>query len=262
MTGGPEPAKEKIMDRKARKSKEHHNQALGYENEDLDAAVRLYKEAIRTDPQRGHNRSSFVFCSLILCLSLGFVSCKDARPDPKEELLGSLKGANLEGFYFETRDDDTQEIVSLTNGIIADAIKLDSDATLVLRYTRVKDRKANTSKTYKTEAVKTGNQLTLQVTDIATGGIAIKETGDFPVPPAATTGAQCNPAFKSVEDCICSQRAALLFEANRTCKTQQGAAICCINGTQLISVHFFVMPTRLICLIAAFEGINELVFFR
>ena len=250
------------MDRKARKSKAHHNQALGYENEDLDAAVRLYKEAIRTDPQRGHNRSSFVFCSLILCLSLGFVSCKDARPDPKEELVGSLKGANLEGFYFEKRDDDTQEIASLTNGIIADAIKLDSDATLVLRYTRVKDKKANTSKTYKTEAVKTGNQLTLQVTDIASGGSVIKETGEFPAPPAATTGAQCNPAFKSLEDCICSQRAALLFEANRTCKTQQGAAICCINGTQLISVHFFVMPTRLICLIAAFEGINELVFFR
>ena len=261
------------MDEKARSSKEHYNQALGYENKDLDAAVRLYKlVGFRTSKKKNakleakmiflHNRSRFVFCSLILCLSLGFVSCKDARPDPKEELLGSLKGANLEGFYFETRDDDAQEIASLTNGIIADAIKLDSDATLVLRYTRVKDKKANTSKIYKTEAIKTGNQLTLQVTDIATGGSVIKETGEFPAPPAATIDTQCNPAFKSVEDCICSQRAALLFEANRTCKTQQGNAFCCINGTQLISVHFFVMPTRLICLIGVFEGINELVFFR
>lgn len=208
-----------------------------------------------------HNRSSFVFCLLILCLSLGFVSCKDARTDPREELVGSLKGANLEGFYFETRDDGTQEIASLTNGVIADAIKLDSDSTLVLRYTRVKDKKANTSKTYKMEAIKTGNQLTLQVTDIATGGTVIKETGDFPPPSAATTGQQCSPVFKSFEDCLCSQNAALLLEANRTCKAQRGGGICCING-QLFSVHTIVMPTKLTCLIGFFEGIDELVFFR
>ena len=207
------------------------------------------------------NRSGFVFCSLLLCLSLGFVSCQDARPDPKEELVGSLKGANLEGFYFETRDNDTQEISSLTNGIIADAIKLDSDATLILRYTRVKDKKANTSKTYKTEAITKGNQLTLQVTDIATGESVIKETGEFAALPAATTGAQCSPVFKSTEDCLCSQTAALRLEANRTCKAQRGGGICCING-QLISVHTFVMPTKLTCLIGAFEGIDELVFFR
>lgn len=39
------------MDEKARKSKELYNQALSHENQDLDAAVRLYQEAVRTDPR-------------------------------------------------------------------------------------------------------------------------------------------------------------------------------------------------------------------
>lgn len=39
------------MDEGAKKSKELHNQALDYESKDLDTAVRLYEEAIKTDPR-------------------------------------------------------------------------------------------------------------------------------------------------------------------------------------------------------------------
>lgn len=208
------------------------------------------------------NRLRFVFCAMALLLSLVPVSCNKARPDAKAELLGSLQGANLGGFFFETRDDGAQEIVSMTNSIVAGAIRTDSDTTLVLRYTRVKDLKTNTSTTYKMEAIKAGDQLTLQVTDIASGASLMRETGEFPAaPPAAPGDAPCSPAFNSLGDCICSLRASLLFEANRTCEPQPGQAVCCINGDHLISVHLLVMPTNLRCL-TVFTGFDDLVFFR
>jgi hypothetical protein len=209
-----------------------------------------------------HNPSRFLFCAAVLCLSLGMVSCNETRPDPRTELVGSLKGASLEGFYFETRDDDAQEIAALTNGIITEPIRLDSDTTVVLRYTRVRDKKANTSTLYKTEAIRAGDQLTFQVTDVASGASLIKQTSDFLAPPPPALGAACSPAFKSLGDCTCSLRASLLFEANRTCTPQGAAVICCIDGTQLISAHLLVMPTNLICQVGVLTGFDDLLFFR
>jgi hypothetical protein len=194
------------------------------------------------------------------------MSCTQSKPvavNAKDELAGSLKDANLEGFFFETREDDAQEIAAFTNGIVSEPIKVDGDITLVLRYTRVKDKTTNTTTIYRTEAVRKGDQLTLQVTDIASGTNLMTQTNEFAPPPAIAAGTTCGPpAFNSFDDCVCSMRAALLFEANRTCTTQFGAATCCINGTDSFSVHFFVMPTSFKCKFSIPTNFDDLVFFR
>jgi hypothetical protein len=189
-----------------------------------------------------------------------FVSCGKTPTDPKAELMGALKDANLDGFYFETSGNDEMDVVSMTNGIVEEPIKMDSDATVVLRYATVKDKKANTSTTYKFEAIRAGDQLTIQATDIATGASLMKDVKDFP-PPPPLTGDTCSPAFNSISDCICSQRAALQFEANRTCEPQSGSALCCINGNQLISVHLLVMPTNFRCSLIN-TNFDDLVILR
>jgi hypothetical protein len=180
------------------------------------------------------------------------------------ELVGSLKDADLNGFYYETMDNDAQEIAAMTNSVVAEPIKLDSDGTVVLRYTRVHDKKANTTTTFKTEAVRAGDQITFQVTDIATGASVMKQTGDFPAPPAVTAGAGCGdnfPPFTSFNDCTCSLRATLLVEANRTCTPQQAATTCCVDGN-LFSVHLVVMPTRFLCQLGPVAIMGDLVLFR
>lgn len=206
--------------------------------------------------------SRFVLCTFFFCL-FALVSCAKTPPtDPRADFIGSLKGANLDGFIFETRDTDEQEITSMTNRVIDEPIKMDSDGSVVIRYTRMRDKKTNTITTYKGEVIRSGDQLTLRVTDLVTGAEVIKETADFPgVPAGATCGLPEFPPFKNSDDCLCSLRASLQFEANRTCTTQSAGTICCIGGNQLISIHIFAVPTSFRCSIV-FSGIFDLVLFR
>ncbi len=213
-----------------------------------------------------HKQSRFVMCAAVLCLSFTLVSCAKTTPptDPKAEFVGSLKDADLTGFYYETLDTDAQDVAAMTNPAIHEPIKMDGDATVVLRYARVHDKKANTTTTYKAEAVRSGDKITVQVTDIASGASAMQQTGEFPAPPAAAAAGGCGdnfPAFTSFDDCTCTLRAALLVEANRTCTPQGAAVTCCVNGN-LFSVHLSVQPTRFLCQIGPLENITDLVFFR
>ena len=209
-------------------------------------------------------QATWVLITPVLCLFSSFACMKTPPTDPRAELVGSLKDARLEGFYFETMDADVQQIAAMTNGAIREPIKMDADGSVVLRYTRVHDKKTNTTTTYKTEAIRSGDQITLQVTDIASGASALKQTADFPAPPAPAAAGGCGgtfPPFNSLADCTCSLRASLLVEANRTCTPQSAPAICCLNGN-LISVHLFVMPTNLICQLDALANFADLLFFR
>ena len=62
------------------------------------------------------NRSASPFRLAIVLLSLGLVcSCKATMTDPREDLVSSLKGANVEGFNFATSEDEGQVTASLTN---------------------------------------------------------------------------------------------------------------------------------------------------
>ena len=200
-----------------------------------------------------HKRSESVFCLTMALLFLGLVcSCKTTTPpNPREELVTSLKGANVESYDFATNEDDTQAVASLTNSAVRNLIRLDSGATnLVLRYTRVKDKKTNSTRTYKTEVTKTGTTLTLLVTDFATGEVVSKDT--FPAAEIHNTDTTTpGPTFDSLEDCIkdfnCKNRGALECEANRTCQDQFAALTCCLKNGQCFSVHLIIRPTSLRC---------------
>jgi hypothetical protein len=204
-----------------------------------------------------HNRSESAFCLAIVLLFLGFVcSCNTTMPNPREELLRSLKGANVEGYNFETSEDDAQVVASLTNSAVRKLIKLDSGAAnLVLRYTRIKDKNTNTSRIYKTEITKTGNDLTLLVTDIATGEVTSTKT--FPAPKSHsntdTTGP--TPSFDTLQDCVkdfdCTRRGAIQCEANRTCEAQFADLDCCLKNGQCFSVLLIIRPTSFICALRA-----------
>jgi hypothetical protein len=199
------------------------------------------------------HRPRSAFFVFILLLSVGLLcSCKrPAAASPRDELVSALKGANVDGFDFATNEDESQAVASLTNGAVRGLVNMDTGPmNFVLRYTRVKDKKTNTVKTYKTEMVKAGKELTLQVTDLASNEVVSKNAfqrtdGHSPSDPGAP------PTFNTLEDCIkdfnCTRRGALECEANRTCKDQFAALICCLNNGQCFSVHLIIRPTSLIC---------------
>ncbi|HEV2829396.1 MAG TPA: hypothetical protein VGW76_17490, partial [Pyrinomonadaceae bacterium] len=89
------------------------------------------------------SRTKFVSCLAISLFVLSLLySCtgpkKETQPDPKAELISSLKGANVDGYTFAEQGDEKQEIASLTNGAARDKIKLDKGtANLVLNYSNV-----------------------------------------------------------------------------------------------------------------------------
>ncbi len=216
-----------------------------------------------------HHRSQSVFCSLVVLTILGlFSSCKTETPtttpgatsDPRTDLIQSLKGARIEGYNFETREDDNEAVASLTKSALDGVIMLDSGANnLVLRYARIKDKKANTTRTFKTEITKAGTTLTLLVTDVATGEVVSKNA--FPAA-EAHTGA---PTFDTLQACIadfnCKNRGALECEANRTCQDQFAALLCCLKDGQCFSVHIIIRPTSLRCqLRAVIPNLDGLVF--
>ena len=183
-------------------------------------------------------------------------SCKPTTgSDPREELVRSLKGANVEGFLFATEEDEEQVISTLTNPIVRDLIGISSGASgVVLRYASVKDKKANTATTYKTEIVRTNTELTLRATNVVTGEAVIELR--HPAPKPATSGASCGPpVFNSTKDCVndfnCKEGANLLCVANRTCQPQFADIDCCLSNGQIVSIFLMIRPTSFICQLRA-----------
>lgn len=195
-----------------------------------------------------NNRSKFYLA--ITLLSVGLIcSCDHAKPNPREEFVRSLKDADVEGFRFATNEDKNREVTSLTNGTDSEFINLDNSTTsVVLRYTRIKDKSANTTKTYKTEVVKAGNKFEFLVTDIATTEAIIRKA----VPENDTTNPPPPPAgCESLESCAdfeCKNLPALQCEANKTCQPKILSTFCCLNGSP-VSIHYLVNPTARLCIL-------------
>lgn len=206
------------------------------------------------------NRKKFVFSFVISLLLISMLwACNppktEAPPDARTALVNSLKGVNVDGYTFTTESDDNQETAKLTNGAVKGPIKLARGTNnLVINYARIKDKKANSTRTVKTEVVRSGNDVSVVVTDLANGAVVTQDR--FPtVAPGET--------FESFEACQadfdCKRRPALQAEANRTCRPQFAAQICCVKGQQFcISVHYIIQPTRRICgLIGPIGDIDE-----
>lgn len=211
------------------------------------------------------HRTVFVFCLAMSSLSLSlFSSCNpppqtQAPADPKAALLSELKDAKVDGYFFRLEGDDKQEIASLTDSAVEQAITLSGDANVVLRYASVRDKKTNTTRTFKTEIIKKGADVRLHVTDIKTGELVTDQ--NFPPGPPHQPS---DPVFNNLDECIadfdCRRRPALQAEANRTCKVQFAWLTCFFKDGNGVSLHLFIKPTRRICdLIGQIPDIEGLV---
>jgi hypothetical protein len=190
-------------------------------------------------------------CVAIAALSLALAtSCSKGPPDPKDELTGELKGANVSGYAFALAETEDQKTSSLTNSAISKLVTLgNEDATVPLRYTRVENKKDKSTNVYKTEVLKKGDTLTFAVTDLA--GKVIDQRA---IPPA---GPNCEPPgqFDSLAACIeefdCTKKGALQCQANRTCEPQFAALTCCLKNGTAFSVHLVIPPTKFtrVCLL-------------
>lgn len=204
------------------------------------------------------NRSNSAWCFAIVLLSLGLAgACKTITP--REQLVRSLKGANIEGYFLATREDDIEEVASLTNSALRNPIQLGNDS-LVLKYTSVKDKKANNTRIYKTEIVRKDAALTLLVTDVASGETVMKK--EFP--PAKSridaAGGDCTKIFeksfntpaecKRDFDLDCRRGSFLLCEANRTCEPVVTELECCFKDGHATAALLIIWPTRRLCFTA------------
>ena len=179
-------------------------------------------------------------------------SCKATPPDPRADFARALKGANVEGYQFATREDDAFVVTSLTNPAVRAVLRLGDAQRTPLQYTRVLDRKANTERLYRTDVVRDGATLTLVVTDLATDAVVSDRAFPAPedddtTPPTPTAG------YDTLEQCTadfnCEHGGRLQCAANRSCQDQLAALTCCLKSGDCYSVHLVIKPTAPRCVI-------------
>jgi hypothetical protein len=165
--------------------------------------------------------------------------------DQKQELLRMLKGKNVKGYHFSLQEDENKVVASLTNSAVRKPIDLNrAGADLILSYTQVKDKKKRTTRTFKSEVKTNGSNVEIIVRDLVTNRVISKNPFPSPTPHEGT-------GFETIEQCIqdfrCKHGGELQCEANRTCKTQFAALICCLNNGNCFSVHLVFHPNSLRC---------------
>ena len=207
------------------------------------------------------NRPMSSLCLAMALLSLSFVfSCKTNPPDAREELVRSLKGADVNGYLFATKEEEDRITTSLTNPALGNPVKLDSNNSLVLGYASVKDKKTNATKTLKAEVVKIDNALKLHVTDIGTNQLVLDEVF---VPRACPAG---EPVFGTLTECFndfnCKVRPELQCEANRTCRNLLFGLDCCLKDGTRIEALMIIRPTARRCLFVFPFDVDTLVLAR
>lgn len=201
------------------------------------------------------NKRKLVWCSTFVLLGAAvFASCSkppaavtsDPKSDPKSELANSLKGVDVSGFEFSTREDDAIGFAAFTNRAVRDLITLEKGTNnVVLQYARIKDKKANTTKTYKTEVVRKDTRISVRVTDFDTNAVISDDDTEPPPPPPR--GGDFNTLEECLADFNCKHRGEVQCAANRTCKTQIVGIMCCLTNGQCISVHLVIKPNSLKC---------------
>jgi hypothetical protein len=198
-----------------------------------------------------------VFLSVLVVSLLALVSCK--TPSGEGDLRGSLPAADVQGYVYSQNDDGTVQSESLVNPAMMNLTPLPKETTsAVIGYKRIHDRKANTTHTYKTEARIAGNGVHIVVTDTDTRGQVL----DVRLPEPSPHETQFSSINECIADFLCKNGSALQCEANRTCRDQFWALICCTpNGC--VSVHGVVHPNTLRCqILSNVVDFNGLVLSR
>jgi hypothetical protein len=165
--------------------------------------------------------------------------------DQKQELLRMLKGRKVKGYHFSLQEDENKVVASLTNSAVRRPIDLNkAGGDLVLSYTKVKDKKKKTSRTFKSEVKTYGSDVAIIVRDLVTNRVISKY--EFPSPTS-----HHGDGFETLDQCMqdfrCKHGGELLCEANRTCKPQLAALICCLNNGDCYSVHLVFHPNSFRC---------------
>jgi hypothetical protein len=195
----------------------------------------------------------------MLIASFGFVSSCTTNPPPdnppnnppdaREELVRSLKGADVNGYLFATKEESNQITTTLTNGALHQPVKLDSTKPFVIGYASVKDKKTNAVKTIKAEIVKSGSGTSLLVTDLGTNGPLVNQIFE----PRSSCPTPGLPVFPNLDACFddfeCKIRPNLLCEANKDCKIRVIDLACCTPNGEFHAL-IIVKPTKLRCLVA------------
>ena len=165
--------------------------------------------------------------------------------DQKQELIRMLKGKKLKGYHFSLQEDENRVVASLTNSAVRKPIDLNKmGAGLTLSYTRVKDKKKKTTRTFKSEVETDGSDVTIIVRDLVTNRVISRDS--FP-PPTSHDGTGFDTLEQCIQDFRCKHGGELQCEANRTCKTQFAALICCLKNGNCFSVHLVFHPNSLRC---------------
>ena len=168
--------------------------------------------------------------------------------DQKQELSRALKVKNVKGYHFSLQEDENKIIASLTNSAVRKPINLNKAGTdLILSYSQVKDKKKRTTRAFKSQVKTDGSSVAIIVRDLVTNRVISKN----PFPSPTPHDHDGDTGFETLEQCIqdfrCKHGGELQCEANRTCKTQFAALICCLNNGNCFSVHLVFHPNTLRC---------------
>ena len=115
-----------------------------------------------------------------------------------------------------------------------------------LRFTRIEDKKSNTSKTYGSKITKEGDSYALVVTDVINNEVIQRKllpTARSACEPAAQfdSNVACTDDFKRIHNGV------LQYEANRTCDNQFAVLTCCLKDGSKHSVHLIIPPDNRRC---------------
>jgi alpha-tubulin suppressor-like RCC1 family protein len=200
-------------------------------------------------PRRRISSEVGFFAVVLLCLGLAG-ACRSTGTDLKKGLLRAAKGADLRGHTFASSEDASQATASFTSAAIKDRMTFTGDATVVVRYRAVHDKKNGTTTNYRDDIVRKGRSLTFVITDLGANRVIGKQSlaipADDPGGGGDGGGFRCFTACSDAErDFNLNQFPALQAEANRTCKVQRGGYLCCNNPPCPIcrDVLVFVPPT-------------------
>lgn len=188
-------------------------------------------------------RSLFLICACALMLLTGCQST--TTTNPRNDLLRSINGANVDGYEFSFDEDAARSAASFTSPAVKDVITLaPGDAAVPLRYTRISDKVSHTATTYKTEIVRQGPAASYVITDLATNRevqtISVGDDG-VPPPPDGDPCAESPTCAVFFHDFECNVKPHLQCEANSTCTIVHAHMRCrqpngtCIDGPMIIA---------------------------